>query len=520
MSNSTEEALKQSEDSYRDLLDNASDLIQSVAPDGSFLYVNRAWKEILGYGDEEIALLKIFDVISPECRSHCSLLFQQIMSGKTIPRVEVQFAAKGGRTVVLEGSINCNFKDGKPVATRGIFRDITERKAMERELQQSEERYRQMVEQAPEAILVYSGGELLYVNHEAVRLLGAESSEMLIGMAVNSFFDPYCHETARERMRRGETPETAARRIDLKLARLDGSVLDVESVGTSIRLQGRPAVQVVLCDITNRKRQEKEREKWNRKLEILVAEKTRHLKEAQAKLIQSEKMSTLGEVISGASHELNNPLAGILSAIQMLRRSTLSQPIGPEIIIDVLEDMESAAIRCQNIVEDLIRFSTQSHCSFSRMDINQMLKDTLEIMGEQYSEARIKVGWSTDPELPAIDGDFVKLLEVFVNLLQNAKCALPDGGSLDITTKLVKKYAELPQVVIGIRDTGCGIPAQNLGKIFDPFFTTKPVGKGPGLGLTVSYGIIKRHGGDIDVRSTVGKGTEVTVTLPVRQPKT
>ena len=131
----------------------------------------------------------------------------------------------------------------------------------------------------------------------------------------------------------------------------------------------------------------------------------------------------------------------------------------------------------------------------------------------------LSVSWLTDSELPHIEGDFVKLLEVFVNLLQNAKSALTEGGSIEIMTRLVKQYGETPHVVIGIRDTGCGIPAQNLEKIFDPFFTTKPAGKGPGLGLTVSYGIIKRHGGDIDVRSALGNGTEVTVTLPVRQPK-
>lgn len=517
----TEEALKQSEERYHDLLENANDLIQSVDPNGTFLYVNRAWKETMGYADEEIASLKVFDVISPACQSHCSLLFQQIMSGKSIPRMEVQFTAKDGRIVELEGSINCSFVDGKPVVTRGIFRDITERKAMERELQQSEERYRRLVEDAPVAIFVHSEGKFLYANRETVRLLSAGSQEELIAEPVLSFFHPDCREIIGEQVKQLEALDTVTPRVDLKLVRHDGSVIDVESVGTSIRWQGMPAVQVVLRDITRRKQQDKDREEWNRKLEIMVEEKTRHLKEAQAKLIQSEKMSSLGEVISGASHELNNPLAGILGALQMLRRSTLSQPIGPELMdgIDVLEDMESAAIRCQKIVADLIRFSTQARCSFSQMDINQVLKDSLEIMGEQYAEAGIKVSWCTDPALPAIEGDFVKLLEVFVNLLQNAKSALPDGGTLDITTRLVKKSAELPQVVIDIRDTGYGIPAQNLGKIFDPFFTTKPVGKGPGLGLTVSYGIIKRHGGDIDVRSTVGKGTEVTVTLPVRQPK-
>ncbi|HJV64204.1 MAG TPA: PAS domain S-box protein [Geomonas sp.] len=515
-----EAAQVQSEDRYRDLLENANDLVQSVDPSGSFLYVNRAWKERLGYSDEEIARMKVFDVISPACHSHCALLFQQILGGQAIPRVEVQFLAKDGSIVVLEGSINCSFVEGKPMVTRGIFRDITERKAMELELQQSEERYRRLVEDAPEAIFVHSAGNFLYANMEAVRLLGAKSSEELIGQPVLSFFHPDCREVIRNRMRQLESPEEVAPRMDLKLVRPDGTVIDVESAGSSIRSQGMPAIQVVLRDITSRKKQEKDREDWSRKLESMVEEKTRHLKEAQTKLIQSEKMSSLGEVISGAAHELNNPLAGILGAIQMLRRSALAYPIVPELLddIDVLESMETAAARCQSIVDDLIRFSTQAHCSFSRISINSVLRDTLEMMGEQYVQAGIRVSWQTDEALPDLEGDFVKLLEVFVNLLHNARNALPDGGSIEIATRLVKKYGETAQVVVAIRDNGCGIPAANLSKIFDPFFTTKPAGKGPGLGLTMCYGIIKRHHGDIDVRSTLGKGTEVTVTLPVRQP--
>jgi PAS domain S-box-containing protein len=391
-----EEALRESEERYRDILDNASDLIQSVDANGSFIFVNHAWKETMGYTDEEIVGLNVFDIISPECKSHCVDAFRRIMAGESIHQLEAQFVAKDGRKVIVEGSVNCHFVDGKPIATRSIFRDITERRQVE-----------------------------------------------------------------------------------------------------------------------------KEREEWSRNLEIQVAEKTRHLKEAQAKLIQSEKMATLGEVIAGASHELNNPLAGILGAIQLLRSSALAQPIVPALMdgIDVLESIESAAIRCQRIVEDLIRFSTQASCHFSSMDINELLRDTLEVLSEQNAQAGIRVNWRTDPALPAIEGDFVKLFEVFVNILQNAKSALPDGGSIKITTQLAKKYDDTPRVIISIRDTGCGIPSNQIGKIFDPFFTTKPVGKGPGLGLTVSYGIIKRHNGDIDVRSTVGKGTEVTITLPVRQPQ-
>lgn len=517
----TENALKQSEERYHDILENANDLIQSVDPDGSFLYVNRAWKQAMGYSDQELASLKIFDVISPACRDHCVAMFQAIMSGESIPRVDVQFITKSGKVVELEGSINCSRLDGRPSVTRGIFRDITERKAMERELRQSEDRYRKLFENAPDAILVQSEGRYLFVNNQACKLFGADSPDQLVGVRVTATIHPDYRELVEHRIRQVSDSDLATPVRELKILRLDGSAIDVEATGTSITFQGQPATQVIIRDISERKLVEKERSEWNDRLEQQVEEKTRHLKEAQAKLIQSEKMATLGEVISGASHELNNPLAGILGAIQMLRSSAFTQTIEVELTEGgaVLDDMESAAFRCQNIVDKLTRFSTQAPCDFSQMDINQVLKDALEIMGEQFAEKGITMSWVPDPELPPIDGDFVKLLEVFVYLLKNAKSALPDGGILEISTELAKTGGEFPLVVTRIRDFGCGIPVENLGKIFDPFFTTKFFGRGPGLGLTVSYGIIKRHGGDIDVRSTVGKETEVTVTLPLKQLK-
>ena len=515
-----EEELKKSEERFRDLLENANDLIQSVDSAGRFIYVNRAWKQAMGYTDAEVAALNIFDVISPSCKSHCSLLFQRIIAGEQVQTVEVEFTAKDGTAIMLEGSVNCSYVDGRPLGTRGIFRDITERKRMQNELQQSEDRYRKLFENAPEAIVVQSDGRYLCANMQACRLFGGESPEELVGVPVMTTIHPDFHEMILERIRNINEAGATAPLRESKILRKDGSVIDVEATSTGIVFQGKQAIQVVVRDITERKQAEQQRREWNVRLEKEVEEKTRHLKEAQAKLIQSEKMATLGEVISGAYQELNNPLAGILGAIQMLRKSALAQPIHPELMegIDVLESIESAAIRCQKIVEDLIRFSTQSRCNFSEIDINQVLKDTLEIMEGPFSERGIKVKLRSEAGVPQVEGDFVKLLEVYVNILRNAQSALPDGGRIDIATKMMKKYGELPQVSVVIRDTGCGIPSQNLGKIFDPFFTTKPAGKGPGLGLTVSYGIIKRHGGDIDVKSTVGKGTEVCVTIPVRQP--
>ncbi|MBJ6800371.1 PAS domain-containing sensor histidine kinase [Geomonas propionica] len=515
-----EEELRASEERYRDILENANDLIQSVDAQGNFIYVNNAWKKTMGYTDQEVAKLNIFDVIKPCCQSHCATMFDQLKSGARIPRVEVEFVAKDGRSIILEGSINCNTSDGH-VSTRGVFRDITERKQMEAELTQSEDRYRKLFENAPEAILVQHEGRYVCANKQACHLLGVDRPEELIGQSIFSFVHPDFHAMVVERIQQiHETGEPSPLR-ESKMVQKGGAVIDVEAVSTGIVFQGQQSIQVIIRDITERKQVEEQRRELNSHLERMVEEKTRHLKEAQAKLIQSEKMATLGEVIAGAAHELNNPLAGILGAIQMLRSSALAHPIDPELMdgIDVLESIESAAVRCQKIVEDLVRFTTQARCNFSDMDINEVLRDTLEIMSGPFEEQKVKVTLQQDAEVPRIEGDFVKLLEVYVNLLQNAKSALPNGGRIDISTALVKKYGEPLQVSVVIRDDGCGIPPQNLAKIFDPFFTTKPAGKGPGLGLTVCYGIVKRHGGDIDVRSTVGKGTEVTVTVPVRQQK-
>ncbi|MGB6838230.1 MAG: diguanylate cyclase, partial [Dehalococcoidia bacterium] len=131
-----EEALRESEERYRDLFENASDLIQSVAPDGSFVYVNRAWRETLGYSQEEIAGLSLWDIIHPDSKVHCTEMFQRVIAGEKLERIEATFVTKDGRAITVEGSASCRFEDGRPVATRGIFRDVTERKRMEEALRE------------------------------------------------------------------------------------------------------------------------------------------------------------------------------------------------------------------------------------------------------------------------------------------------------------------------------------------------------------------------------------------------
>jgi PAS domain S-box-containing protein len=172
----TEEALRESEERYRDLLENANDLIQSVTPEGSLIYVNRAWRETLGYSEEEIPGLSLMDIIHPDSKAHCAETFQRVMAGGDIERVEAMFVAKDGRTITVEGSVNCSFKDGKPVATRGIFRAITQHKQAEEALRIKD----RAIASSTNAIAIADPeGNLTYVNASFLSLWGYVEQEVL-----------------------------------------------------------------------------------------------------------------------------------------------------------------------------------------------------------------------------------------------------------------------------------------------------------------------------------------------------
>jgi len=175
-----EKAMPEREEVYLDLVENANDLIQSVEPDGRFLYVNRAWRETLGYSQEEISRLSLFDIIHPDSQAHCREVFQRVMSGESVDRVEAAFVTKDGKKVMVEGSANCKFVDGKPVASRGIFRNITERKQVEKAMRESEERYRNLVENAMDIICtVAPDGTVTSLNPAFETISGWSCSERI-----------------------------------------------------------------------------------------------------------------------------------------------------------------------------------------------------------------------------------------------------------------------------------------------------------------------------------------------------
>ena len=267
-------------------------------------------------------------------------------------------------------------------------------------------------------------------------------------------------------------------------------------------------------DITQHK---KEEEELTRRLEQMVEDRTRQLKETHEKLLHQDKMSSLGKLSASVVHEINNPIAGILNLIMLMKRIASEETVKQKEIDQFkkyLDLMENETRRTSRIVSNLLAFARQSKMAPKRLNVNQLVEKTLFLNSNQLKIGGVKVDTKLEPNLPDLLGSEDQLQQVFMNLLSNAAEAMePDGGRLTIETKHLLREDKLQ---INFADTGPGIPEEDIPKLFEPFFTTKKKGKGVGLGLSVAYGIIQEHEGSIYVKSEVGRGTTFQVRLPLK----
>lgn len=240
----------------------------------------------------------------------------------------------------------------------------------------------------------------------------------------------------------------------------------------------------------------------------------REIDERQEELVQSRKIAALGTFTAGVAHEINNPLNNIY-----LTAESLIEDFGPEIPGDAKElvlDIMFQSERAADVVGNLLDFSRSERSSSEELSIEDVLRRTIKLVKNQMMLSGIHPRVKIPPGIPKIRGALRHLQQVFLNLFLNAIHAMPDGGELAVEAK---PYSE-ECIRIAVRDTGVGIKAEDLQKIFDPFFTTKGVGRGTGLGLSVTYTIVKEHGGYIEVDSEVGKGSTFYVYLPIGKDKT
>ena len=227
-------------------------------------------------------------------------------------------------------------------------------------------------------------------------------------------------------------------------------------------------------------------------------------------LVQAHKLKAVGTLTAGVAHELNNPINNIMLTADMLREDY--EELSDEERLDMVKDLVSQSERAQKIVRNLLDFARESEIESDALQVPDIIEDTLRLATNQIKLAKVKVRGSVASNLPSVYGDRRQLEQVFLNIVLNALDAMPTGGTLAISCDMT---VDRELVCVEFADSGVGIPEQSIADIFNPFFTTKPDAKGTGLGLSVSLGIIRQHGGDIKVRSEVGKGTTFSVFLPV-----
>ncbi|MBN2058819.1 MAG: PAS domain-containing protein [Deltaproteobacteria bacterium] len=271
----------------------------------------------------------------------------------------------------------------------------------------------------------------------------------------------------------------------------------------------------IIRDITTRIKEEEEITR--QRLEQMVQDRTRHLKETHKKLLYQDKMASIGKLSASVVHEINNPITGILNLTILSQRMIQEESFNKKdmgLFKHYLNLMEKETRRISRIVSNLLAFSRQSQMEAGPVNINNIIDQTLLLNSNLVKLNNVKVNKRIDPSLPETVGSADQLQQVFMNFLTNAVEAMEstNGGTLSISTKRLLKS---DRIIIRFTDTGIGIPSENRSSLFEPFFTTKK-GKGVGLGLSVAYGIIQEHGGSIDVKSKEGKGTTFEIQLPVK----
>jgi two-component system NtrC family sensor kinase len=266
------------------------------------------------------------------------------------------------------------------------------------------------------------------------------------------------------------------------------------------------------------RRSQRELRGWGRTLEEKIEEKTRELHRAQAEAARGEKLASVGLLAAGIAHELNNPLTGVLTFSHLVRQTLPEDSPEAEDLDLVIQETK----RCAAIIRRLLDFAREQAPEKKWADLNHLVDESVRLIEQPASLDGIEIISELDPEMVPIWVDEGLIKQVIMNMLVNAQHAIDETGTITVKTRVCSQQRcadvvgeTVPAVELMISDTGRGIPEEDLHKIFDPFFTTKGVGKGTGLGLSVSHGTVRAHGGEIEVESTVDKGTTFRIYLPI-----
>jgi PAS domain S-box-containing protein len=490
-----EKDLRESEEKYRNLFERVRHGLYISTKEGHFVDCNQAMWGLLGYRDKE-EFLKI-DIArdlyaNPADRETFMALVEKEGFVKDF---EVDWKKKNGEkiTVLLASSAKRDEK-GRVIGYEGLDIDITDRKKMERELKEANDFLMNLIESSVDGIIVTDmRGDILIFNKGAEDLLGYKSEEVVGKMNIRSIYQPG---VAKEVMDKLRSPEFGGvgklTSFPIFHRRKDGELIEGDlSASIIYDEKGNEIASVgIFKDLRERLRIERELQK---------------MREA---LLQSEKLAAMGRLTSQIAHELNNPIYGIMNTLELLKTEIPPESKRRRILELSLSEIQ----RLSEMLRNMLSFSKPEEEKRRPVKIDELIEGILLMMERQMRESNIQVETSFDPGIPEIMASTNQMRQVMLNIFKNAKEAMPKGGTL-----IVRTNKEDNRIMIHIRDTGTGIPEEIRDKIFEAFFTTKQKVKGVGLGLSVCYGIIKDHGGDIKVESQEGKGTTFLISLPIQE---
>jgi PAS domain S-box-containing protein len=371
----------------------------------------------------------------------------------------------------------------------------------------SERRYREIFEDAHDAIWIHdSNGNIIAANKATEELVGYSSKELL-GMNVRDFLAEEGLSLARQIRRKLFLGETVDQPYEQRLIRRDRTEAILKLTTNLSREDDKlKGFQNIARDVTREKEMQDKLRATYREL----SESHQRLKESQEQLIQAEKLTSLGQLAASIAHEVNNPLSGVLAYTQLLAKKVRGDNIPKEVALQYLSKMEAELTRSTKLIRHLLDFARQSPPALRQLNLNDVVNRAFDLAAHSAELQHVQIVRELDPSLPNLMADFDQLHQVCTNLILNAIQAMPQGGKLTLRTSVSNG-----QLKIEVQDTGCGISPENMRKLFTPFFTTKHEVKGVGLGLAISYGIIQRHHGRIEVESKKGEGTTFTIYLPL-----
>ncbi|MFB5193092.1 PAS domain S-box protein [Alicyclobacillus fastidiosus] len=465
-----EQLLRQGRERYESLKRYNPNGICSFDLEWNVMGANPAYERITGYTLDELKQLNVWE----------TLVFEEDVEWKRkayahhfLENIETAFRHKDGHRIDVRVTTVPIIVDGKNIGVYTILEDVTQRKITQQQLELSVERYQRLVDNSLDAIVIIQDGKWDFMNSAALQMFGATHEDEIIGRNYIDFLHPDHHEDTNARLATILSDQPVAI-VEFKWKKLNGEVFHAELRGTKFN---DTAVQVVIRDISDRKQSEET-------------------------IRQSEKLSAVGQLAAGIAHEIRNPLTALKGFTQLLHAKSSGADR------HYFEIMRGEMNRVEGIVDELLVLAKPQTTNFQPHYVQLILQEVITLLSPQALLKNVLIHVDFEVNAPKIFCEESQLKQVFVNVIKNGIEAMPMGGNMFIQLK-----SDNGKLFIEFTDEGKGVPQDLLPKLGKPFYTTKD--RGTGLGLMVSYNIIRNHRGTIAFSSEVGKGTTVSITLPL-----